>query len=106
VLRADGRVEPYGAPGTLIGIFDDPKLAEVEAELGPGDLALLYTDGVTDSGPPGSELGEDGLLRVVKSLGGGRSAEDVVAAVEQAAVDSQRGHPRDDIALVAVRVAD
>jgi serine phosphatase RsbU (regulator of sigma subunit)/PAS domain-containing protein len=103
VLRADGRVEGHGIPGTLIGVFPDPRLEEVDLELGPGDLMLLYTDGVTEAGPVGEEIGEDGLARLLGELGG-HTAEQVVAAVERAAVDAQDGRPRDDIALIALRI--
>ena len=103
VLRADGLVEAHGIPGTLIGVFPDPRLEEVEVPVGPGDVVLLYTDGVTEAGPAGSEIGEEGLMRLLGELGG-RSAEQVVAAVERAAVEAQDGRPRDDIALIAVRI--
>jgi PAS domain S-box-containing protein len=103
VLRADGRVEAHGEPGTLIGVFPDPHLTEVDVELGPGDLVLLYTDGVTEAGPVGSEIGEEGLARLLGELAGS-DAEQVVAAVERAAVAAQAGRPRDDIALVALRI--
>jgi serine phosphatase RsbU (regulator of sigma subunit)/PAS domain-containing protein len=103
VLRADGRVEQHGHPGTLIGVFADPALEEVEVDLDPGDVVLLYTDGVTEAGPTGSEIGEDGLAEILGRLVG-RSPEQIVAAIERAAVDAQDGRPRDDIALVALRL--
>jgi serine phosphatase RsbU (regulator of sigma subunit) len=103
VLRADGRVEAHGEPGTLIGVFPDPRLSEVELTLAPGDVLLLYTDGVTEAGPVGEEIGEDGLARILSTLVG-QTPEQIVAAVESAAVAAQGGQPRDDIALVALRV--
>jgi PAS domain S-box-containing protein len=103
VLRAGGRVEAHGEPGTLIGVFSDPRLTEVDVELAPGDLVLLYTDGVTEAGPVGEEIGEEGLAVLLAGLAGS-GPDDVVAAVEAAAVAAQAGQPRDDIALVALRV--
>jgi sigma-B regulation protein RsbU (phosphoserine phosphatase) len=103
VLRAGGGVEHVGTPGTLIGVFPDPRLEEVEVLLEPGDVVLLYTDGVTEAGPVGGEIGEDGLAALLGRLGG-RSPEQIVAAVERAAVDIQDGQPRDDLALIAVRI--
>jgi PAS domain S-box-containing protein len=100
VLRADGTVEALGEPGTLLGVFGDPELHEVATDLRPGDTVLLYTDGVTEAGPAGEEIGEDGLAEL---LGGmrGMSPEAIVDGVEQAAVAAQDDKPRDDIALVA-----
>jgi serine phosphatase RsbU (regulator of sigma subunit) len=105
VLRADGRVEEHGEPGTLIGVFPDPNLSETVVELGAGDVVLLYTDGVTEAGPVGAEIGEAGLMKLLGELGG-RTPEQIVAAVERAAVEIQDGLPRDDIALVALRLED
>ena len=100
VLRASGEVDAVGEPGTLLGVFADPELHNVQTVLGPGDTVLLYTDGVTEAGPAGAEIGEDGLAALLRGLGG-LSPEEIVNAVEQAAVDAQAGQPRDDIALVA-----
>jgi serine phosphatase RsbU (regulator of sigma subunit) len=103
VQRANGSVEQVGTPGTLIGVFPDPHLEEVDVALDPGDVVLLFTDGVTEAGPVGEEIGEDGLARLLAGLVG-RSPEQIVAAVERASVDIQAGQPRDDIALIAVRI--
>ena len=51
VLRADGSVEPVGAPGTLLGIVDDPNLDDCPVTLEPGDSLVFYTDGVIESRP-------------------------------------------------------
>jgi PAS domain S-box-containing protein len=100
VLRADGTVDAVGDPGTLLGVFADPELHEVDAPFESGDTVLLYTDGVTEAGPAGEEIGQEGLTELLAGLRG-LSPEEIVDAVEQAAVDMQDGHPRDDIALVA-----
>jgi serine phosphatase RsbU (regulator of sigma subunit) len=103
VLRDDGSAELHGEPGTLLGIFEDPKLVDSEFELGPGDGLLLYTDGVTEAGRPLAQLGEEGLAAALAASRPATAGEAVVAA-ESAAIDAQDGPVRDDIALVAVRV--
>ncbi len=100
VLRAEGRVEAVGLPGTLMGVFSDPDVVEAEVELRGGDTVLLYTDGVTEAGPAGAEIGDEGLAELLGQLRG-LSPEAIVDAIEQAAVEIQEGQPRDDIALVA-----
>jgi serine phosphatase RsbU (regulator of sigma subunit) len=100
VLRGDGSVDAVGEPGTLLGVFGDPELHEVDSPLGSGDTVLLYTDGVTEAGPAGEEIGQEGLTELLAGLRG-LSPDEIVDAVEQAAVDAQDGKPRDDIALVA-----
>jgi serine phosphatase RsbU (regulator of sigma subunit) len=84
-------------------VFADPDIRETEAVLGPGDTVLLYTDGVTEAGPAGAEIGDEGLAEILAGLRG-LSPQEIVDAVEQAAVDAQDGQARDDIALVAFRL--
>ena len=48
VLRRSGAVEPVGKLGTLLGADVEPALSDVTVELAPGELVVLYTDGVTE----------------------------------------------------------
>jgi sigma-B regulation protein RsbU (phosphoserine phosphatase) len=43
-----GRVETLDADGPLIGLAADAAFEERSVELAPGDVVLIYTDGVTD----------------------------------------------------------
>jgi serine phosphatase RsbU (regulator of sigma subunit) len=103
-VGANGRVELAGQPGTLLGIFPDPELATAVIDLRPGDALLFYTDGVTESREPGAGLSEE-ALRELLAVRAGSSANDLADAVEKAAVAAQPGGPRDDIALVCLRVS-
>jgi PAS domain S-box-containing protein len=101
VLRSDGSVDTTGTYGTMLGLRPDPACHDTELTLGRGDVLLLYTDGVTESGPRGTPFGEEGLVALLSTLAG-RAPQDVVNAVEEAVVDAQEGQPRDDIALLAL----
>jgi PAS domain S-box-containing protein len=104
LLRTDGTVEPIGAPGTLLGVVPDPQLDDRAVSLGPGDALVFYTDGVVE-GRIGEELlDEAGLTALVASCAG-QGADAIAARVEEAALRSQGGHPRDDIAVLVLRVA-
>ena len=103
VLRADGTLElADGARGPLVGVLADAQFGEASMHLGPGDLLLLYTDGVTEVRTTDLDLGER-ELRATLGAEAGASAEEVVAAVARRAVELQRGAQRDDIALLAVK---
>jgi sigma-B regulation protein RsbU (phosphoserine phosphatase) len=91
-----------GEPGTLIGVLDDPEFVDVPLTLHPGDTLLLYTDGVTE-GRRGQEFYDEPRLRAVAGQSS-TSAGDMVAAVLEDVLLFQGGNPRDDIALLAIRV--
>ena len=103
VLRADGRIETPGDYGVLLGIMEDPALHDRDFALHPGDVMLLYTDGVTEAGSRADPLGDEGLRALLSDLSR-REPEAIVDAVEQAVVAAQTGEPRDDIALLALTV--
>jgi sigma-B regulation protein RsbU (phosphoserine phosphatase) len=73
--------------------------------LEPGDMVVFYTDGVTDI--PGLEDAKQSLL-VETFRRAAPSADPRVVADEivRAAVEVQDGAPRDDIALIVLRVAE
>ena len=104
VLRADGSIRWVRRSGDVVGIFDDAELAEVEMALHPGDTLVLYTDGVTDErNADGQEFGEEGLLAAA-SFASGASAAEIVDRIEAAVLSHGPGEPRDDIAILAMRV--
>ncbi len=51
IRRADGRIEEHGADdaGFPLGIAADAVYRQVSLELEPGDVVLIYSDGVTDA---------------------------------------------------------
>ena len=104
VVRRDGDVEMAGRFGMMVGLRGEPILHDVELRIGAGDVLLLYTDGVTEAGPRGQPLGEQGIATVLRDLAG-QPPQAIVDAVEQAAVAAQPGDPRDDIALLAISLA-
>ena len=104
MLRRDGSVEMVGRFGTVAGLRTDIAVHDVDVRLEPGELLLLYTDGVTEAGPRSAPFGEDGLVSVLEGLAG-QTPQAVVDAVERAVVAAQPGNPRDDIALLALLVS-
>jgi len=104
VLRTDGSVETVGVPGTLLGVVPDPDLEDRAFTLEPGEALVFYTDGVIESRGD-SHIDERRLAELVSTCAGA-GADAIAAKVEDAAVLSQDGHPRDDIAVLVLRVAD
>ncbi len=51
LLRAAGEVEWLGATATVLGLFEDWDCTVVETKLLPGDVLVIYTDGISEAGP-------------------------------------------------------
>ena len=92
-----------GRPGLLLGLEPDPNLVDHTLELQPGDALMLYTDGLTDAYAPDRALAPDDLAGLLAACAG-RSASEIVDRMLQAALDDDSRQPRDDIALVVLRL--
>ncbi|HEU5449511.1 MAG TPA: PP2C family protein-serine/threonine phosphatase, partial [Acidimicrobiia bacterium] len=102
--RASGEVERLETGGALLGIMDGDVTLRIPLLLDPGDVLVLYTDGVTEARRGGELFGEDRLVGVVADAGG--SAEEVAVAIESA-VDAFGDHDRaDDVAILAISPTD
>jgi sigma-B regulation protein RsbU (phosphoserine phosphatase) len=105
VRRADGRIEEFGADvsGFPLGIDAEGDYAQGEFTLEPGDVALVYSDGVTDARSQHEELYDSQknrrLMKRVADTPGGASA--LGKALVQDLREFSAGHPQaDDITLV------
>ncbi|MBW3549145.1 MAG: SpoIIE family protein phosphatase [Actinobacteria bacterium] len=103
LVQPDGTVRPVGTGGTLLGLFGNAELVDEALELHPGDVLVLYTDGVTEARGPGGELGQEGLTEVLRRCAGA-SAKELAGEVERVVLAHQGGVAHDDIAILAVRV--
>jgi len=67
LVRADGSVQRLHANGLPLGLFPVVEYEKVDITLGPADLLMLYTDGITEAAnPKGDEYGLDRLQEVVR----------------------------------------
>lgn len=106
VLRAEGRVEELDCPGVALGIAPRPATRARRVALGPGDLLLLYTDGLTEARhADGSFFGEAALGEVLRGATG-MSAHGVVGRLLEAVEEFTGGALTDDLALLALSVGN
>ncbi len=106
VLEADGGVSKIDLPGRALGVFEDPNLTEQVTRLSPGDSLVLYTDGGVEArSPDGSFFGEERLASLLRSSIG-LDAQTLADRVESAVLDFQEYGPRDDVAVLVLRVPE
>ncbi|WP_229074108.1 PP2C family protein-serine/threonine phosphatase [Actinoplanes sp. DH11] len=105
ILRTNGTVDVVPTKGTLIGVLPETVVRPATVELAPGELCLLYSDGLTEArgGPTGDEqFGEERLRRQLAGCQGMPGAV-AVERLRQLVSEWVNGGPRDDIAMLAVR---
>ena len=69
LVRADGRFTKLTTGGPPLGLLAGARYLSGEVTLEPGDLLVLFTDGVVEAeGPDGSEFGVDRLAEVVRAV--------------------------------------
>jgi PAS domain S-box-containing protein len=101
--RAGGDVCELGAPGTLLGLVDGVQVEDRHRDLQPGDALVLYTDGVTEARAPDRVL-DAGDLRAALAAAPPAPAQRIVERLAAVAVGNEGAAPRDDIAMLALRV--
>ncbi len=105
IRRPGGGVETLPVGGLPVGLFEPMKMAVHKAQLRPGDLFFLYTDGVTEAEDPETrQFGEGRLEGLLAKKGHGASASQWTARIEAAVRAFARGRSQfDDITCLALR---
>jgi serine phosphatase RsbU (regulator of sigma subunit) len=105
VRRADGRVQTFGRPGTLLGLLPDPELRDSQTSLRRGDSLVLFTDGVTEARSPIDRnlYGYDRLHDAVAGLGD-MPAGHMADAIQQAVLAFSGRETSDDTVALVLKV--
>ncbi len=104
VLRAAGGHELLPAQGTPLGLFPGRSYGSAALTLAPGDLLVLYTDGVTEAAnPDDDEFGLDRLVALVRGVAS-RPLDEAETAVGEGLAAFAAGVPfHDDRTIVLLR---
>jgi serine phosphatase RsbU (regulator of sigma subunit) len=104
-LRHDGRLERLAPTGTVIGLFDRWEGSAGEIVLVPGDLLVIFSDGVTEATAGDDEFGEE---RLIQALQAHRRlpVNDLVTVVLDSVQRFSAGSQWDDLTLVVARARE
>lgn len=109
LFRVDGRIEKFEAGGILLGIRAGSDYGQQSASIAPGEVVVLYTDGVTEalkngeSGEDAEMFGEDRLEKVVLTAVS-LSAEAIKRVIlSEVAAFTNNTPLSDDITLVVLK---
>jgi serine phosphatase RsbU (regulator of sigma subunit) len=98
LIRGGGSVESVGVHGMVLGVLDEVALTDATADMGPGDALVLYTDGLVEW-PSHADVD----LRPLLSTLAGRTAREIVQAIEAWWRRGTGGAGRDDAAVLVLR---
>lgn len=102
--RGKNPITPLRPTGMALGASETGRWTQKIAKLAPGDLLVLYTDGITEAAnPEGQMFGEDRLLDLILA-NLHRSTNDIKNLLLEDVHNFVAGTPRqDDIALIVLR---
>ncbi len=100
LLVRRGAVRPIGTFSPMLGAYPIDRWERTSCDLEPGDVLVLFTDGVFDTVGDGERFGED---RLERTLAGASDAPDAVARIDAALSAFEVGEQADDTAILAVQ---
>jgi sigma-B regulation protein RsbU (phosphoserine phosphatase) len=106
VIEESGKMTRLDQTDIVIGIDDGPVYRDTTADIHPGDLLFLYTDGITDEldendAPYGEKRLEETLLQVHRG-----ALEDIVTTVHDGVLRHTGGKAQDDLTVLALRILE
>ena len=104
IYRRSGTFDRLTDGGVALGMFNASEYVSQEAQLDPGDLLVLYSDGITEAeDPKGQPFDEEGLQSLIRAY----AAEDVRTIGQQVftAVERHAQEKRfaDDLTILIAR---
>jgi phosphoserine phosphatase RsbU/P len=104
LVRANGGYETLSAGGVVLGVLPAAHYGESRVQLDPGDVLVMFSDGVTEApNPNDEEYGDARLANLVAELSA-RPAKEIVEAIHTSVGAFTEGAPpADDITVMIVR---
>jgi len=106
LAQGNGTAKLLSEGDLVLGVLKEASYSEHTVTLSPGELLVLYTDGVTEaSGARGEEFGEERLVELLNHVPSSLGAKEVVGRIERAVLEfTGTGAVSDDMTVLALRV--
>lgn len=102
IICGDGRLERLSAGGLPLGILPETDYAEGRINLNPGELIVLYSDGITEAmNAQEQEFSEERLIRLLQN--NCRQPVELILQAVLTEVESFAGAPQDDVTMVLIK---
>ena len=105
LARADGSLELLSTKALVLGAFDFAQYKAHQVKLEPGDVVVIFTDGVTEAVNAANEMFSDERLEQLVKASVSLSAEQIKNRILEDVLAFTRGLPQgDDITLIALKM--
>ena len=104
--RQSGEVTEHGSGSFPLGAIEGAHYAEDRVELGPGDLLLMYSDGLVEAmSPDGEQFGWSRLRSILEDLDDGASANEIRDLILRTVWDFKGDTEQvDDVTMVVIGI--
>ena len=105
VVHQGGGVQRLEGTGMILGILPNSAYEEGTCRLDPGDVVVLFSDGVSEACRPDTqeEFGEDRLAQLLTEISGCPAMQIIETVIQQVAEFTAGSPPADDITLVVAK---
>lgn len=97
-----GKAELLMPTTRALAIMPSAEDKDIELDFQPGDVLVLYTDGLSDAGQKDERLGHEGIARIVANHAH-EDADSILDAIFNAALTMADGKLTDDGAVVVIK---
>jgi phosphoserine phosphatase RsbU/P len=102
--RRDGRYQRLGATGVALGMFEGSTFDAVDTRVEPGELLVLYSDGITEAeDPQGIPFEEAGLEQVLERELAAAPADIGTRVLEAVETHARNSRFNDDLTLLVLK---
>ncbi len=104
LLRASGEYEYLEEGGVAFGVLPDARYEERPIAVRPGDLLVMYTDGITETeSPSGEQFGTRRLEKIMAALATRTASEVVEGIIGEVTRWAGEREVSDDLTLVVMK---
>ena len=103
IVRASGVTDEVPTSGLMLGVEPGFIYTQLGQSLGPGDVLVLTTDGITEVHRGSDFFGCEGIARIIRQADSSMSLRDMGKLIIEAAREYGLGRFRDDVCLLLAR---
>lgn len=104
LIRRNGKVERFEVTGGILGVHEDFIYEERKVTMMPGDLLLLYTDGIVEAeNPHGDHFEDDRLIKFVQQRRTDSPGKIIDSLLQDVLDFTGSSQPMDDMTVILLR---